>query len=146
MEENNFKKYFNNYIYLSKNFLKNYDNILINFKILKKYVDNNELIEYFINDINDIFNNLNNNNYNYNDLNVEIPNNLKHIKHYMNIYHYFIININLQKDNNDLFNNYLQFMKISIDIIYYYINNEKDKLALLLLIYIPIYGIFSFDK
>jgi hypothetical protein len=142
MEENYLKSYFTSYGYLCKDFRYNYEEILIIFNILKNHIKNKELIDYFINDLNNIYDYLNNKT---NTFSVPIPEQFKYIEHYVNLYHKFIIQINFNKDikqNNTYFKDYLQFIEMTSDLLYYYINNFNDKITLLLLIYTPLYGAY----
>jgi hypothetical protein len=112
------------------------------FNFLKQYIKDKELIEFFINVLSNINDYLNKKT---NTFNVPVPENYKFIEHYVNIYHNFIKHINLNTDieqNNKYFNDYLQFMEMTSDLIYYYINNLNDKITLLSLIYVPLYGAY----
>jgi hypothetical protein len=142
MEENYLKTYFTSYGYLCKDFRYNYNEILIIFNILKNHIKDKELIDFFINDLSNIKDYLNNKT---NKFSVPIPENYKFIEHYVNLYHKFIININLNTDikqNNIYCKDYLQFMEMTSDLLYYYINNFNDRITLLLLIYTPLYGAY----
>jgi hypothetical protein len=140
MEENYLKSYFTSYSYLCRDFKYNYKEILIIFNnILKNHIKDKELFEYFINDLSNINDYLNKKT---NKFYIPIPEKFKFCEHYINIYHNFIININTNtniEDNNKYFNDYLKFIDMTSDLIYYYINDYKDKISLLLLIYIPLY-------
>jgi hypothetical protein len=142
MDENHLKSYFTSYGYLCKDFRYNYEEILIIFSILKDYIKDKELIDYFLNDLSNIRDYLNNKT---NKFSVHIPDKFKFIEHYVNLYHKFIIQINLNTDikqNNTYFKDYLQFIEMTSDLLYYYINNFHDKIAILSLIYTPLYSMY----
>lgn len=142
MDQDIFKSYFTSYSYLCKDFTYNYKEITMIFNLLKNYFKDKELIEYFINDLNNINDYLNNRT---NTFNIPIPENYKYIEHYVNIYHKFIININRNRNieqNNKYFSEYLQYMEMTSELIYYYINELNDKVTFLSLIYIPLYGAY----
>lgn len=143
MEENNLKCYFNSFVYLCKDFRYNYNEILITFNIILSYLkgDAKELIDFFILDLTNINDYLNKKT---NTFSVPIPEKFKSIEHYLNLYHNFIIKINLCCDNNisqnnKYFKDYLEFIEMSSDILYYYNILDHNKIALILLIYIPLY-------
>lgn len=144
MEENNLKSYFTSYVYLCKDFRYNYKEILITFNIIRNNVqgESRELIEFFIEDLSNINDYLNNKT---NKFSVPIPDKFKIIEHYLNIYHKLIIQINLNEDihqNNTYFRDYLEFIEMSSDLLYYHNNDLHDKTTLLLLIYIPKYTMY----
>jgi hypothetical protein len=144
MEENNLKSYFTSYVYLCKDFRYNYKEILITFNIIKNSVqgESRELMEFFIEDLSNINDYLHNKT---NTFSVPIPDKFKIIEHYLNIYHKLIIQINLNKDlnqNNTYFHDYLEFIEMSSDLLYYHNNDLNDKTTLLLLIYIPKYTMY----
>jgi hypothetical protein len=142
MDQNDLKSYLTSYAYLCKDFRYNYKEILIIFNYLKNYIKDKELIEYFINDLSNINDYLNNKT---NKLLLPLPEKINFIEHYINLYHKFIININLNtniEQNNKYFNDYVQFIDMTTDLIYYYVNNLNDKITLLLLIYVPLYGAY----
>jgi hypothetical protein len=144
MEENNLKSYFTTFVYLCKDFTYNYKEILITFNIIKNSVqgESRELMEFFIEDLSNINDYLNNKT---NTFSVPIPDKFKIIEHYLNIYHKLIIQINLNKDihqNNTYFRDYLEYIEMSSDLLYYHNNDLHDKTTLLLLIYIPKYTMY----
>jgi hypothetical protein len=142
MDENYLKSYFTSYAYLCKDFRYNYEEILIIFNILKDYIKDKELIDYFKNDLSNIHDYLNNKTKTFS---VPIPYNYIFIEPYVNLYHKFIININLNTDikqNNTYFTDYVKFLEMTSDLVYYYINNFHDRITLLLLIYTSFYGVY----
>lgn len=146
MEENNLKSFFNTFVYLCKDFSYNYNEILITFNIILSYLkgDAKELIDFFILDLTNINDYLNKKT---NKFDVPIPDKFKSIEHYLNLYHNFLIKINWHCDKNDknisqnnkYFKDYLEFIEMSSDILYYYNILDHNKIALILLIYIPLY-------
>ena len=143
MEENNLKSYFNTFVYLCKDFTYNYNEILTTFNIILSYLkgDAKELIDFFILDLSNINDYLNKKT---DKFSVPIPDKFKSIEHYLNLYHKFLIQINWHCDNNisqnnKYFKDYLEFIEMSSDILYYYNILDHNKIALILLIYIPLY-------
>jgi hypothetical protein len=143
MEENILKSYFTSFIYLCKDFTNNYNEILTTFNIILSYLkgDSKELIEFFILDLSNINDYLNKKT---DKFSVPIPDKFKVIEHYLNLYHNFIIKINWYCDNNisqnnKYFKDYLEFIEMSSDLLYYHNIEDNNKVSLLLLIYIPLY-------
>jgi hypothetical protein len=144
MEENNLKTYFTSYAYLCKDFVNNYEEILIILNIVNNHLKNKELFEFFYNDAKNIYDYLNKKT---NTFNVPLPEKYILYGHYINIYHKFIININIYNkndinQNNKYFKDFLEFMEMTSDLVYFQINNLNDKITLLLLIYIPLYSLY----
>jgi hypothetical protein len=143
MEENNLKSYFTSFVYLCKDFRYNYNEILTTFNIILSYLkgDSKELIDFFILDLSNINDYLNKKT---DKFNVPIPEKFKVIEHYLNLYHNFIIKINWCSNdnisqNNKYFKDYLEFIEMSSELLYYHNIDDNNKVTLLLLIYIPLY-------
>jgi len=147
MEENNLKSYFTTYAYLCKDFRYNYDEILTTFNIFKNNIKDKDkelinVVDYFINDLSVIRDYLNNKTTTFS---VQLPLKFKIIEYYVHLYHKFIIQINLNTDikkNNTYFTDYVQFIEMTSDLLYYYINNYHDKFTILSLIYTPLYSMY----
>jgi len=143
MEENNLKSYFTSFVYLCQDFRFNYKEILMTFNIILSFLkgDARELIDFFILDLTNINDYLNKKT---NKFDVPIPEKFKSIEHYLNLYHNFLIKINWHCDknisqNNKYFKDYLEFIEMSSDILYYYNIDDHNKISFILLIYIPLY-------
>jgi len=143
MEENNLKSFFNSFVYLCKDYTYNYNEILTTFNIILSYLhgESKELIDFFILDLSNINDYLNKKT---DKFDVPIPDKFKIIGHYLNLYHNFIIKINWYWDdnisqNNRYFKDYLEFMEMSSDLLYYHNSGDNNRVTLLLIIYIPLY-------